>query len=74
MLKQRSFDVETVFGDMKENGKFRRFRLRGKEKVSIEIGLWSIGHNIKKLFQSLLSNPKKAAKYGLNLNTNLVIA
>jgi len=74
LLKQRSFDVETVFGDMKENGKFRRFLLRGKEKVSIEIGLWSMGHNIKKLFQSLLGNPKKAAKFGLNLNTNLVIA
>jgi len=73
MLKRRSFDVETVFGDMKENGKFRRFRLRGKEKVSIEIGLWSMGHNIKKLFQSLLNDAKKAAKFGLNLDTNPVV-
>ncbi len=73
MLKCRSFDVETVFGDMKENGKFRRFRLRGKEKVSIEIGLWSMGHNIKKLFRSLLNDAKKAAKFGLNLNANPVV-
>lgn len=73
LLKQRSFDVETVFGDMKENGKFRRFRLRGKEKVSLEIGLWSIGHNIKKFSYSLFKNMKKSMECGLNLEQKLVV-
>jgi transposase len=73
LLKRRSYDVETVFGDMKENGKFRRFRLRGKEKVSLEIGLWSLGHNIKKFFQSLLKDTKKAMEFGLDLEQKLVV-
>lgn len=73
LLKQRSFDVETVFGDMKENGKFRRFRLRGEEKVSLEIGLWSIGHNIKKFFYSLLKDTKRAMKFEPKLGLQLVV-
>jgi hypothetical protein len=51
---------------MKEDGKFRRFRLRGKKKVTLEIGLWSLGHNIKKFFQSLLKDTKKAMEFGLD--------
>ena len=46
---QRSTDVEPTFGDIKGNGGYRRFRLRGKEKVAIEFGLLSISHNIKKI-------------------------
>jgi len=47
--KQRPADVEAVFGQIKNNKKFKRFLLRGKEKVEIEIGLVSIAHNIAKL-------------------------
>jgi transposase len=47
--KQRPADVEAVFGQLKENKNFRRFRLRGLEKVGIEMGLVSIAHNIAKL-------------------------
>lgn len=46
---QRSTDVEPTFGDIKGNGGYRRFRLRGKEKVAIEFGLLSISHNLKKI-------------------------
>jgi transposase len=45
----RSVDVETVFGMIKGNKKFRRFHLRGLEKVEVEWGLVSIAHNITKL-------------------------
>lgn len=46
--KQRCHDVEPVFANIKNNHGFRRFMLRGKEKVAIEIGLIAIAHNIRK--------------------------
>ena len=45
----RSIEVEPVFGIIKQNMNFRRFHLRGQEKVKIEWGLVSIAHNMKKL-------------------------
>lgn len=49
LRKKRSVDVETVFGDIKHNQGFKRFYLRGIEKVNVEFGLVAISHNIKKL-------------------------
>jgi transposase len=49
LRKQRNADVEPVFGDIKHNQSYRRFRLRGKQKVNIEMGLLSMSHNLKKL-------------------------
>lgn len=46
--KQRCHDVEPIFGNIKQNHGFRRFMLRGKEKVSIEWGLLAIAQNIRK--------------------------
>jgi transposase len=46
--KKRCFDVEPVFGNIKQNHGFRRFMLRGKEKVAIEWGLLSIAQNLRK--------------------------
>lgn len=46
--KQRCCDVEPVFGNIKQNHGFRRFMLRGKEKVEIEWGLLAIAQNIRK--------------------------
>lgn len=46
--KKRCFDVEPVFANIKQNHGFRRFMLRGKEKVSIEWGLLAIAQNIRK--------------------------
>lgn len=47
--KQRSIDVETVFGNIKQNKNFRKFSLRGITKVSIEFGLVALAHNLSKL-------------------------
>jgi transposase len=47
--KRRCIEVEPVFAQIKENGRFRRFNLRGNEKVSVEWGLLCLGQNIKKL-------------------------
>jgi hypothetical protein len=44
-----STEVEPVFGFIKNNMGFRRFHLRGLEKVKTEWGSVSIAHNMKKL-------------------------
>lgn len=44
--KQR-WQVEAVFGNIKQNMGFRRFHLRGIEKVNTEIGLIALAHNLK---------------------------
>ena len=47
--KRRPVDVEPVFGMIKSNRNFKRFMLRGLEKVGIEFGLLAISHNLKKI-------------------------
>ena len=47
--KQRPWDVEAVFGNIKQNKGFKRFALRGLRKVEIEIGLIAMAHNLAKL-------------------------
>jgi transposase len=49
MRSRRSIEVEAVFGRLKQNWGFRRFMLRGLEKVNTEWGLLSIAHNIAKV-------------------------
>jgi hypothetical protein len=46
---QRNIEVESVFGHIKHNMRFRRFSLRGFEKVKTEWGLVCIAHNMQKL-------------------------
>lgn len=46
--KQRPVDVEPVFANWKQNKGFRRFFLRGIEKITIETGLISLAHNLSK--------------------------
>ena len=50
--KKRCADVEPVFANWKQNKGFRRFNLRGKEKVSVEIGLIATAHNLQKMIKS----------------------
>lgn len=46
--KKRTCDVEPVFGNLKQNHHFRRFHLRGMEKVRVETGLLALAHNLRK--------------------------
>lgn len=54
LLKQRSVDVESVFGKIKGNWGFRRFLLKGLPKVNVEWGLLSLAHNLTKLKNILI--------------------
>jgi len=47
--KQRCWDIEAIFGNIKQNMNFRRFMLRGIEKVETEFGLIAMAHNLKKV-------------------------
>lgn len=49
LRKQRGQDVESVFGDLKNNHRFRRFHLRGKQKVKAEFGILVLSHNLRKI-------------------------
>ncbi len=46
---RRNVEVETFFGQVKQNMHFRRFSLRGLEKVKTEWGLVCIAQNMRKL-------------------------
>ena len=50
-MRKRSTECETVFGQTKGNLGFRRFHLRGKEKVGTEWGLLMLGHDFKQLIR-----------------------
>ncbi|RME91516.1 MAG: IS5/IS1182 family transposase, partial [Candidatus Hydrogenedentota bacterium] len=54
--KERSGEIEPIFGILKTRGHLRQFYLRSKEKVEIEIKLASIAFNIGKLGALLASN------------------
>lgn len=45
---RRLIEAESVFGQIKHNGNYRRFYLRGLEKVKTEFHLVAIAHNLKK--------------------------
>ena len=45
---RRAIEPEAVFGNIKFNHGFKRFRLKSAEKVSVEWGLVAIAHNLRK--------------------------
>lgn len=53
---RRSSEVEQTFGRLKGCWGFRRFFLRGMQKVKIEWGLLSIAHNITKLARKMFGS------------------
>ena len=62
-MKQRSVEWETIFVQTKGNLNFRRFKLRGNKKVSVERELLMIGQNKKKLKRQGKINPTKPFFY-----------
>lgn len=56
--KRRGPEIETFFGDLKHNQKYRRIRLRGLRKANNEIGWLAISYNLRK---ATIKLNKKAA-------------
>lgn len=61
--KQRAYDVETVFANRKWNAGSRRYILRSLPKVTLEAGLHSISHNIKKMYLHIMEKIDPFQKY-----------
>jgi len=54
IYKRRKVIVEPVFGHIK-NGGFRRFSVRGKDKVAGEFSLVCAAHNLKKVVKAAMT-------------------
>jgi len=49
LRKNRAIEPEAVFGQLKSNNRFNRFKLRTLPKVNVEFGLAAIAHNLRKM-------------------------
>lgn len=61
---KRSIEPESVFGQLKWNNNFKRFTLRSLDKINIEFGLVSIGHNLRKLVKAASNTPNPGNPFG----------
>jgi transposase len=65
LYKQRSIEPEPVFGQMKYNKNYKRFRHTGKEKVRMDFAIFAIAFNIGKMWninQKAKKNDKNKTK------------
>jgi transposase len=63
---ERLPEAEAPFGNLKRNLNFTRFHLRGKPMVLVETGLYSIAHNLVKIFNHLKKEKEKGNIIRLN--------
>ncbi len=54
IYQRRKVIVEPVFGHIKNSG-FRRFSIRGKDKVAGEFSLVCAAHNMKKMVRAIMT-------------------
>ncbi len=59
---RRKIEVESVFGHIKGNRSFRRYLLRGLEKVHTEFGIVALAHNLLKIASYFQVISKKTQK------------
>ena len=59
LYKQRSTEPESVFGQMKANMGYKRFRHFGKEKITMDFAIFAIAFNIGKMWNSSQKSKKK---------------
>lgn len=68
LRSRRPIEPEAVFGQIKQDGMFRRFRLKGMAGAKIEFGLKAIAHNLGKMarsfakFSFLSQNPHRGSR------------
>lgn len=53
LRKRRAPEIETFFGDLKHNQKYRRIRLRGLDKANLEMNYLAISYNLRKAAKKL---------------------
>ena len=63
IYKRRKVEVESVFGHIKGNRAFRRFSLRGLDKVHVEFGIVALAHNLLKVAGIRLATFLELSRY-----------
>jgi transposase len=63
---RRPVEPEAVFGQMKSNMNYHRFRHTGKDKVKMDVGIFAIGFNLGKLARRLAKSAKSVDSNPLN--------
>ena len=69
---RRKVEIESVFGHIKGNQSFRRFSLRGLEKVHVEFGIVALAHNLLKVSGIRLATSYKS-RYTKRLDRKLYV-
>ena len=68
---KRPIEPEVVFGNIKFNHGFKRFRLKSTEKVSVEWGLVAIAHNLRKYIARKTENSNRQRLFIANIEAYL---
>ena len=56
--RRRPIEPEAVFGQMKHDMQYKRFRHTGKAKVHMDLGVFFIAFNLQKMIRRMLHNPE----------------
>ena len=64
---KRPIEPEAVFGNIKFNHGFKRFRLKSTEKVTVEWGLVAIAHNLRKYIARKTENSNWHGRFIANI-------
>jgi hypothetical protein len=59
LYRQRSIEPESVFGQMKANMHYKRFRHFGKDKITMDFAIFAIAFNIGKMWNVGQKSKKK---------------
>ena len=74
---RRCIEPEAVFGQMKFNMAYRRFRHFGKDKVTMDFAFFAIAFNIKKMCAKIAKQTKNGGNtphFGLSLHVYLILS
>ena len=71
MRSKRPIEPEAVFGQMKFNKSYNRFRHTGKDKVKMDFAIFAIAFNILKLHQKTTKKRKTTNDPHKNSKTSL---
>jgi transposase len=70
---RRPIEPEAVFGQIKSNRKFNRFRLKGLDGVTVEFGLISIALNLSKMTKKSINQTKMGLKTAKSIIKNRIL-
>ena len=70
LRKKRAIEPEAVFGQIKSNNRFNRFKMRGLQKIDIDLGLAIIAHNLRKMAGRLFKDKNNGSTALLLIKLN----